>query len=379
MFRKLMPFIIGGLIILQIISAFILSTPFMAVIGCLAILMSAIKWEIKGGIYSASLCSVIVLAGHILAVLQSSEWSSIIITILLYYAVGVGAGGVIGTARKQRLSLILSEKKFSSYIENAPDGVFVTDETGHYLEVNRAASLITGYSKEELLQMSIGDLIPIEFQEDGMNHFKKLLETGSSRGAMQYKHKSGSVRWWSVEAVKISDHRFLGFAKDITDQKNTEDKILYLSYHDQLTGLYNRRFFEEELKRLDTRRNFPLTIVMGDVNGLKAINDAVGHDKGDELLRKSAEVIKKGCRADDIVARLGGDEFVIILSDTDVLKAEQIIERINELSLKEKVGNINISISFGYKTKNNENEKIQDIFKQAEDNMYANKRSRRRE
>jgi len=112
---------------------------------------------------------------------------------------------------------------------------------------------------------------------------------------------------------------------------------------------------------------------MGDVNGLKLINDSFGHQMGDELLKKVAQVLNKGCRADDIIARLGGDEFVIILPKTDAFEAEQIIRRINELTLKEKLVSIDISISFGYETKNNGEEKIQDIFKNAEDRMYKKK------
>src|SRR5690606_16863794 len=90
---------------------------------------------------------------------------------------------------------------------------------------------------------------------------------------------------------------------DITSRKKAESDIVYLSYHDALTGLYNRRFFEEELRRLDTERNLPISIIMGDVNGLKLANDIFGHKAGDMLLQKAAEVMKNGCRADDIIAR----------------------------------------------------------------------------
>jgi len=91
-----------------------------------------------------------------------------------------------------------------------------------------------------------------------------------------------------------------------------------------------------------------MTVVMGDVNGLKLINDSFGHVMGDELLKKVAEVIKKGCRASDIIARLGGDEFVIVLPKTDAFETEQIIKRITDLASKEKVGTINISIFFWF-------------------------------
>src|SRR5665647_2219082 len=134
--------------------------------------------------------------------------------------------------------------------------------------------------------------------------------------------KTGEERFVHSMAILLVDEgdnavKVVGTIQDITDYKKAEEQILYISYHDQLTGLYNRRFYEEELKRLDTKRNLPLTIVMGDVNGLKLLNDSFGHAMGDELLRKAAEVIKNGCRADDIIARLGGDEFVIILPKTD--------------------------------------------------------------
>ena len=124
--------------------------------------------------------------------------------------------------------------------------------------------------------------------------------------------------------------------EDITTRKNAEEEILYLSYHDQLTGLYNRRFYAEELKRIDTERNLPITLVMADVNGLKLTNDAFGHLAGDCLLTKIADTIKKQCRADDIIARIGGDEFILLLPQTDADQAEKLIGRINASISEEK-------------------------------------------
>ncbi|GAB6154728.1 hypothetical protein JCM17380_34780 [Desulfosporosinus burensis] len=167
--------------------------------------------------------------------------------------------------------------------------------------------------------------------------------------------------------------RLIGMIQDVTDRKRSAEKIIYLSFHDQLTGLYNRRFFEDELKRLDVKRNYPLTLVMADVNGLKLINDSFGHAIGDELLKNVAEVLRKGCRADDIIARLGGDEFVILLPKTDATETEQILKRVNALAAQEKVGSIELSISFGYETKQNEIEDVHELLKKAEDYMYKRK------
>lgn len=164
-----------------------------------------------------------------------------------------------------------------------------------------------------------------------------------------------------------------GTIQDITDQKKREDEIIYLSYHDQLTGLYNRRFYMEELKRLDTARDYPLTIAMGDVNGLKLINDTFGHMSGDELLKKVAEVIRMACRGDDIIARLGGDEFIIILPRSDESEAKEVIDRITNLSSGQKIGSIDVSITFATGTKYSDGEDIHDIFKQTENRMYTKK------
>jgi diguanylate cyclase (GGDEF)-like protein len=160
---------------------------------------------------------------------------------------------------------------------------------------------------------------------------------------------------------------------NVMERKHQVEEIKYLSFHDSLTGLYNRRFFEEEMKRLDTPRNYPLTIVMGDLNSLKIANDAFGHEYGDELLKKAAFILKENCREDDIIARWGGDEFAIILPKTGSMETSKIISRIEKSSSQVNKEKISLSISFGWDTKNNKEEKLNRVFKKAEDNMYKKK------
>jgi len=128
-------------------------------------------------------------------------------------------------------------------------------------------------------------------------------------------------------------------------------KIRELSYYDSLTGLYNRRFFEVELERLDSKRQLPISILMADLNGLKIINDSYGHKMGDQMLKKAAEILKSSLREEDILARQGGDEFIILLPQTDQKTSAEIIQRI-----KEKTGRIDglelpLSIAVGQATK----------------------------
>jgi diguanylate cyclase (GGDEF)-like protein/putative nucleotidyltransferase with HDIG domain len=160
---------------------------------------------------------------------------------------------------------------------------------------------------------------------------------------------------------------------DITESKLAEERILQLSFHDSLTGLYNRRFYEEELKRLDTSRNLPLSFIIGDVNGLKLINDSFGHAKGDELLRTVANTLKKECRADDILVRLSGDEFAVLLPKTDSVEAEKLMNRFRAHLAQEHIGVIEVSVAFGSSTKVRMDESFELTFKTAEDAMYRNK------
>ena len=160
---------------------------------------------------------------------------------------------------------------------------------------------------------------------------------------------------------------------DNTERRKNQVRINYLTYHDNLTGLYNRVFFEEELKRLDREENLPITIIFGDLNGLKLTNDIFGHTAGDELLKKSAEALRKACRKDDVIARVGGDEFIIILPRTTPKIAEKICGRIREEFSKVRVNAIKASIAVGYAVKDVPGEPAEETVKDAEEAMYKRK------
>ena len=155
--------------------------------------------------------------------------------------------------------------------------------------------------------------------------------------------------------------------------EQSEQENLYLSYYDVLTGLYNRRFYEMEVERLDNEKNLPISVIMADVNGLKMINDAFGHQLGDDLLRKAAESFRSVCRAKDVAARWGGDEFVILLPKTTYAEAELIVNRIKEISSDKTVNMVHVNMALGWAAKVSADVEISETLKDAEDAMYKHK------
>ncbi|PKP57025.1 hypothetical protein CVT91_11625 [Candidatus Atribacteria bacterium HGW-Atribacteria-1] len=159
------------------------------------------------------------------------------------------------------------------------------------------------------------------------------------------------------------------------ERKSSEEKIKHLSFHDSLTGLYNRAYFEEELERYNFSRYYPLGIVMLDVNGLKVINDTFGHSEGDRLLQHLSQVLTSASRQGDILARIGGDEFAILLPSTTSEEAHNFCERIKKACQQDIIKPIylRLNISLGHTTQEGEYKDINSFLKEADRNMYQGK------
>jgi len=297
---------------------------------------------------------------------------------------GVGIFEDVTDQKRLENQLYLEKNLLKTTLMSIGDGVISTDEDGKIIFMNKEAESLTGWTQEEALDRGLNQVFHILDEETEMvleNQDQKVIASGvgltlDSKRILIAKDGTRSPIEDTVAPIQDEEGRIVGVVlvfRDITERKLRQEEIEFLSFHDQMTGLYNRRYYEEELKRLDTDRNLPLTIVMGDVNGLKLVNDSFGHSIGDELLKKAAGVIIKGCRTDDIISRIGGDEFVILLPKTGEFETEQIVQRIQEQARQEKAGALEVSISFGYETKYRKEEKIEDILKRAEDRMYNNK------
>jgi len=298
--------------------------------------------------------------------------------------------GVIATVRDvterkmAEQALRDSEEKLRVTIMSVGDAFIATDKQGIVEMINPVAELLTGWTQAEAVGRTLGEVFNIinEYtREKCVDPVQKALETGQAVTLANHTiliSKDGTERPIEDSAAPIIDaqgniHGVVLVFRDFTDKKAQHDRIEYLSFHDALTGLYNRRFYEEEVKRLTTERNMPISVIMGDVNGLKLVNDAFGHDKGDELLQMAAQAIKKACRADDIVARWGGDEFIVLLPKTSREQAETVIKRIRALYAEQHVNAIQLSISFGCDTLESIDGDIIRVIKNAEDSMYRDK------
>ncbi|MBK5262904.1 MAG: diguanylate cyclase [Peptostreptococcaceae bacterium] len=285
---------------------------------------------------------------------------------------------------KQYNAINKSEEKLKLTLESVGDGVITMDGHGNIELMNPIAQKLTGWYNDEFIGVSIDkvfDIINEYTREKTENPVKLVFNTGKIVELANHTlliSRDGTERFIEDTAAPIIDTsgEIIGCVlvfRDSSEKKEKQRQVEYLSYHDQLTGLYNRRYYEEELKRLDTKRNLPITVVYADVNGLKIVNDALGHDQGDQLIQKVSESFKAVCRADDIIARVGGDEFMILLPKTDKVTADNLIERIIATTNQIEVSGIKTSVSFGWDTKNNESCLVMNIIKNAEELMYQNK------
>lgn len=296
----------------------------------------------------------------------------------------VGVTGMLTDITERKWAEVLlkrAEEKYRSIFENAVEGIFQSTLDGYFIVTNPACARILGYiSPEELITQNVNPEWAYFVDPQRYGEFRQQLEENgiAQKFEAEVYRQDGSRIWISLNALAIRDLNgamlfYEGTLEDITERKWAEDQIRYLSFHDKVTGLYNRPYFDEEVKRLNTERQLPISVIMGDVNGLKLVNDAFGHQEGDRLLARIAVILKESCRKEDVIARLGGDEFGIFLPRTNYLITTEIVERIRAGCCQASRDPIQLSIALGAVTKEDPNEDIQEVLKEAEERMYRSK------
>src|SRR5665648_418714 len=298
--------------------------------------------------------------------------------------VNIATEKITGLPRNKLIGTVFSE--YFNESEKAEIGYLQVLKDGKLLDFELKIKHIDGYVTPVLYNASVykndkGEIIGIFAAarditnilkvEDELNHLKSNLEILVNQKVKELIIADKELAFQTGEKADRAAELIIA-NKELTFQN---EEILFLSHHDFLTNLYNRIYFETEKKRLDTTRQLPFSIIMGDINGLKLINDGFGHQKGDEVLVEVAKILKSCCREEDIISRLGGDEFGILLPRTDSQTCLLICNRIEETckGYSLMVDVVYPSISLGYATKNIETETMDGIFMAAEESMTKQK------
>jgi len=273
-----------------------------------------------------------------------------------------------------------SEERYRQILSSIEEGYYEVDLAGNIMFFNDALPKMIGYTREEFMGMSYKQLY--KDPDTVFQTFHRVFLSGHPETdfTLDMVKKNGEVAYGELSISLITDKSgykigFRGLARDITERVKFEKKLKYLSMHDQLTGLYNRAFFEEELSRLSQSREYPITLITTDLDDLKLVNDSLGHDAGDRSLKAAAEILKQSVRGVDILARVGGDEFAVILANTSIPEGEKIAARIRE---KIDLYNSNhsdmpLGLSIGLATAPSPEKSLHEVYHLADDLMYRDK------
>jgi diguanylate cyclase (GGDEF)-like protein len=323
------------------------------------------------------------------------------------------------TARKQaERELVVSENRLRGMFENSPISLWEEDysQIKNFFDQLRAEGVNDGWDyllkHPEAVEQCMGMIRVVDvnrktlemfgaaskqvlienldkvFRDEMRAHFhKELIDLWNGK----LTHEAEGINYTLAgEPVNVhlnlsvfpgyedSFGRVLVALEDVTARRKAEEYLRYLGTHDVMTGLYNRTYYEVEMKRLGGGRQYPVSIIITDLNGLKDINDKLGHQAGDNLIRRAAEVLRASFRQEDVIARIGGDEFAIIMPVTGAEIAEEAIQRVQSLiDLNNKYyDSPTLSISMGVST-GEKGSDLEQTMRAADDNMYRAKRIHR--
>jgi len=277
-----------------------------------------------------------------------------------------------------------SGKNIREFLKEHPDEFFTMSKLGKIISMN-SASLLLFHAKDKAdLQANLSSIVSDESRTEQINTICSLLDGKTTlEKEMVYKNLKGEKLYVIAKLTVLpgseeSWDRILFSNVDITERKLAEERLTYISLHDIMTGVYNRAFFEEEMARMGRSRLRPISILIGDMDNLKKINDLHGHQAGDLALQCIASIFKDCFRSEDVIARIGGDEFSILLPNVDANLAKQIKQRVLDQVVLHNQSNTEdkqLSISIGCATANKDDH-LTDVFQLADERMYQEKQKK---
>ena len=301
--------------------------------------------------------------------------------------------GFTGTARditgrkKLQDQLALERDFFKKTLLSVADAVISTDTEGKIVVINPQALKILGYKEKDALGKYLWDITKVYIEEpiDGMmEDIETLIKSPRERLISQATllNRLGKQIAIELSIAPISDVKMIGEGavlvfRDISEKIRKQKEIEFLSYHDFLTGLYNRRYMDQVIQDLDKDRYLPLGIMILDVNDLKEMNDFHGHQSGDELLKKISRILEDAIHPKDVLGRIGGDEFLILVPNTSLEDMYRLKHSLIEIFDQEVIQGRKISVALGYSVKTEHDQNIYEIQRDADNFMYAHKEAGR--
>jgi len=284
--------------------------------------------------------------------------------------------------QQRTIDLLQSDlKKYQVLLDESSDPIFMFGPDGTYRYVNQAFANGVNRKLGDITNHRIWDIFPQDEADKRFAVVKWVFENGITREIEVRVPLPDGDQFYLTTVKPVIDlnnkvDAVICISKNITERKHIEDELRHLSTHDSMTDLYNRHFFHIEIKRIQESRLFPVSIVSVDADGLKLINDTLGHDAGDEVIIKTARLLRESFRNEDIIARLGGDEFVVLLPETNEAEASEIITRLR--SNIKKMNDDSFSLSIGVAT-GKKDCSLSYLMYQADESMYADKASHRKD
>lgn len=276
--------------------------------------------------------------------------------------------------------LQISEARVKALLEAIPDMFFLLDKEGKILDYHAMQEEKLFAASKQFVDRGIHEVFPEHLSDSFMSAIKKALETEKMQ-TIEYSLEMNQIRYdFEARLASCGSDRVVGIVRDITERKKSEEKLVEISIHDSLTGLYNRYYFENEILRLQKEEMMSFCVAMFDLDGLKLINDTMGHAVGDQYLMAAAKIIRNAFPSDSIISRIGGDEFCVIALNKKNEEIQESIKRFNEgfQGFNQESHVIQMSISFGYVFAEQKDINIYEMLREADNRMYRVKLHRRR-
>ena len=287
--------------------------------------------------------------------------------------------------QEKQEALASSQAKLKAILNSTAQGYVLMDRQGIIQAFNNEANAFSLLIFERPMQegTSMVDFLPENDRAEFWRDFQNVLGGKPAYAEKSITLPDKQVRWYAYSYTPVydDDRQMVGVClntEDISERMQIAEELVFIGTHDKLTGLYNRSFFEEEMHRLQSGRHFPVSILIGDLDNLKEINDTHGHAAGDELLKAVAAAIRECFRTDDLIARVGGDEFVVLLPGVVEEESLQALERLNLCidSYNSQHSLLPIRISFGVAT-GEKGTPLEIVLHEADRRMYAVKREKK--